>query len=84
MTSFDNVHTTGKVILITIDASPRMNTNQCLTTKNLVCLEAAAVMSLSFLKTEKKVTVATFNKKTITLQTIEKGKVICYIDVSFL
>lgn len=72
MTSFENLQSTGKSILITIDSSPSMN-ESCLTSKNVTCLEAAAILTLSLLKVEKRLTVAYFDKSTIVPLPIEKS-----------
>lgn len=74
MTSFDNLRPLGKSFLVTIDASSRTNKTNCITSKNVTCLEAAAIIALSILKVEKRVIIANFDGKSITVLSIDKSK----------
>ncbi|KAK4881562.1 hypothetical protein RN001_004881 [Aquatica leii] len=70
--SFQNPKPTGRRIMIGVEMSKRMD-NQCLTTKNISCLDAATILILTLLKCEKDVTVAVFNDTKISLVALERG-----------
>lgn len=59
--------------MITVDASARMSNANCLTTKNVNCLEAAAALALCFLKAEKRAFLAVFHKKSILTMQVDRG-----------
>lgn len=70
--SFGNVTSLGKRYMITIEVSEDMN-KPTLKNKNITCLEAAVLMSMSIYKSEKNVTIGVFNGESITQITFEKG-----------
>lgn len=80
--SFENLQPTGKSILISIDPGNEMDKN-CLTTKNLTCYEAAAILTLCFFKVEKRLSVHYFHKKGVSYLQIEKGVLVfnCYKQI---
>lgn len=71
--SLENIALTKKSIFITIDARSQLQETPCLTTKNVSCLDAATILTLSFLKASKKVTVATFKNDSINLLSMDKN-----------
>lgn len=72
--SYNNVHPTGKRIMIAIEISEKME-NSCMKTRTVTCLEAALSMTLSILKTEKDVTLAVFNDNQVNIVSFEKSKI---------
>ncbi|XP_025830389.1 60 kDa SS-A/Ro ribonucleoprotein-like [Agrilus planipennis] len=71
--SFHNLRSIGKRIMITFDTVEKMK-EPCLHCKNLSCFDAATIMTLSLLRTEKDVVVAAFNDdKPVTILSFEKN-----------
>ncbi|KRT80103.1 hypothetical protein AMK59_7522 [Oryctes borbonicus] len=70
--SYGNLKPVNKRILVSIDASEKMN-EPCLTTKNVTCLEAAVFITYSLFKANKIVTVVVFNGTNVTPVPLEKN-----------
>lgn len=71
--SFRNVPATGRRIMISIDLLQPQMSKPTFGTKTVNCLEAAAIIALTFVKAEKDVTVANFNGENINIVQIAKG-----------
>ncbi|GLV41109.1 uncharacterized protein CBL_04633 [Carabus blaptoides fortunei] len=71
--SYSNVRNTGRRVLITLDARECYMNRLCFENKSVLCMEAALIIALSFLKAEKDVTIAVFNESSLTLVPTDKG-----------
>lgn len=69
--SFQNITSTGRRMFIGVEVSKEMD-NPCLTNKNITCFEAATMLIMSFLRTERDVTVAVFNSTEISIVSLNK------------
>ncbi|KAF5293979.1 hypothetical protein FQR65_LT10950 [Abscondita terminalis] len=70
--AYQNPKPTGRRIMIGVEISKKMD-DLCLTNKNVSCLDAATIIIISLIKTEKDVTVAVFNDTKISIVSMEKG-----------
>lgn len=71
--SFRNITPTGRRVMVTIDLMQARMTRPCFGTKLVNCLEAASLIAMSFLKSEKDVTIASFNGDCVNIIQIAKG-----------